>query len=146
MAQTVRASFPLTVHVIFRREDRVLLLRRHNTGYRDGWYSLVAGHVEVGEKLTQAARREVLEEIGVEVKNGSFKMRGVMHRRSNDQRIDFFLEAAAWQGAPVNREPGKCSGIGWFDQKELPEKTVPYIRRALGLDPRSFWWAEFGWD
>jgi len=48
--------------------DEVLLQLRQHTGYMDGhWAAAAAGHVERGETAYDAARREALEEIGVEL-------------------------------------------------------------------------------
>lgn len=44
-----------------------LLLTRYNSGYTR--YALVAGFVEIGETLEDAVRREVMEEVGLKVKN-----------------------------------------------------------------------------
>jgi 8-oxo-dGTP diphosphatase len=57
--------FPVAVHLLVLRGDDVLLVRRSNTGYEDGRLSVVAGHVEPGESITQAAIREASEEVGV---------------------------------------------------------------------------------
>ena len=57
--------FPVAVHVFLLRDDAVLLVRRCNTGFEDGKLSVVAGHVEPGESVTQAALRETSEEVGV---------------------------------------------------------------------------------
>ena len=37
--------------------------------YRKGFYSVLAGFVEPGETLETAVRREIREEVGIEVKN-----------------------------------------------------------------------------
>ena len=54
----------VAVYLLLLREGQVLLLRRHNTGYEDGNYSVIAGHVEPGERITQALVREAAEEAG----------------------------------------------------------------------------------
>lgn len=47
--------------------DRILLTRYNRSGYRR--HALVAGFVEIGETLEDAVRREVMEEVGLRVKN-----------------------------------------------------------------------------
>lgn len=93
------------------RENHVLLLQRANTGYEDGNYSVVAGHLDGGESVTQAAIREAYEEVGVHLRSPDLTVAGVMHRLSNDERIDFFLVATTWSGSVTNQEPDKCSGL-----------------------------------
>ena len=62
---------PVSVHLLLVRTGRILLLRRYNTGYEDGNYSLVAGHIEGGEELKAAMIREAREESGVFVRRVS---------------------------------------------------------------------------
>ena len=54
-----------------------------------------------------------------------------MHRKSNDERIDFFLTATDWSGDVTNAEPDKCDDLSWFAVSALPANTVPYIKQAL---------------
>ena len=61
-------KFPVAVHIFLLRENSVLLLRRAHTGYGDGNYSVVAGHLDGGESVTQAAVREAKEEVGVDLR------------------------------------------------------------------------------
>lgn len=45
------------------------LLLAHNSKFREGMYSLIAGFVEPGESMESAVRREIREEVGLEVEN-----------------------------------------------------------------------------
>ncbi len=134
------------VHVFLLQDDQVLLLRRHNTGYEDGKFSVPAGHLDGDETVQSAARREVLEEVGIELGDQELAVVGVMHRRSDDERIDFFLAAVRWHGEPVNLEPEKCDLLAWYPLDRLPSNTVPYVRRALANFRRKRWFDSFGWD
>jgi len=141
----VRTKFPVTVHIFFLRDQKVLLLRRRNTGYEDGNYSVVAGHVEEGESITQAAIREVKEEVGVELRPSDVRVVGVIFRKSDDQRVDCFLAVTKWGGEVVNREPNRCDDLSWFPIGGLPQNVVDYIRRALQNYEQGVWFDEYGW-
>ncbi|MCL2589466.1 MAG: NUDIX domain-containing protein [Betaproteobacteria bacterium] len=146
MAECV--GIPTGVHVLCEREGRVLLLRRAETGFFDGLYSLPGGHVEQGESILQAAARELEEETGLQIEYGDLGWLGVIHRRSDTNRIDFFLRALRWQGEPTLRESNKCSDIGWFARNNLPEKIVPYVKAALETREcagQCGWMRELGW-
>lgn len=56
-----------SIIVLVRREDEALLAR--NSRWRHGMYSTIAGFVEPGESIEQTVHREVLEEVGLMVKN-----------------------------------------------------------------------------
>lgn len=54
-----------------------------------------------------------------------------MHRRQDDERIDFFFTADKWEGEIVNTEPEKCDDLSWFPLDNLPSNTIPYIKYAI---------------
>lgn len=56
---------PAVIMAVVDHEDRVLLA--HNSAWRAGFWSVLAGFVEAGESPDRAVRREVLEEVGLEV-------------------------------------------------------------------------------
>jgi 8-oxo-dGTP diphosphatase len=133
------------VHLFLIREGRVLLLRRFNTGYQDGSYSVVAGHLDGGEPVKQAMIREAREEVGITIAPEDVDVVGVMHRRSEDERIDWFLAASTWAGEVTNAEPHKCDRLDWFPLDALPGNVIPYVRRAIDNYRRGAWFDSFGW-
>ncbi len=141
----MRARFPTTVHLFFFRDGRILLLRRFNTGYRDGEYSVPAGHLDGNETVVAAAQREAAEEVGVRIEPQDIHFSSVMHRNEGDERIDFFVQVRAWQGEPFNNEPHKCDELRWSDPEALPGNTIPYVRRAIENHRASVPFDEFGW-
>ncbi|MBS7659812.1 MAG: NUDIX hydrolase [Candidatus Bathyarchaeia archaeon] len=57
----------LAVDVVAIIDDGVVLIRRANPPY-EGFYALPGGFVEYGERVEDAALREMLEETGLEVR------------------------------------------------------------------------------
>ncbi|ENO81654.1 NUDIX domain-containing protein [Thauera mechernichensis] len=139
------AGIPVGVHVICEDAGGILLMRRAGTGFFDGLFSLPGGHVEPGESIGEAARRELLEETGLRVELGDLRHVGTVHRRSDTNRIDFFVRADAFAGRPEIREPDKCDALDWHDPRCLPTQMVPYVRSALAQGG-SPWFLELGWD
>lgn len=125
-------------YVYLRREGRVLLQRRAGTGFMDGHWAAVAGHVEPGESVVAAAVREAREELGVVVRPEDLRPLTTMHRGmpggpALEQRVDFFFEAVRWQGEPALRE-AKADDLGWFPFVALPDPVVPHelvVLRAI---------------
>jgi 8-oxo-dGTP pyrophosphatase MutT (NUDIX family)/GNAT superfamily N-acetyltransferase len=142
----VRVKAPVTAHVFLLQAGLVLLLRRFQTGYEDGKYSVVAGHLESGETVLQTAMREAEEEVGVRIREGDLRVVGVMQRKSNDERVDFFLTALAWEGDVRNAEPEKCDDLLWRALDDLPENTIPYVRRAIANYRDGRWFDVHGWE
>ena len=64
-----RERFKMIVsgYLLFIKSGKILLLRRKNTGYMDGWYGLPSGHIEDNETPVQALKREVKEESGLNI-------------------------------------------------------------------------------
>jgi len=130
------------VYVVFRDKSgkKLLLIRRYNTGYRDGWYSLPAGHVggadeRGGEPAIMAAVREAKEEVGVDISPKDLRLVHTMHRLSNDpephERIDLCFETTSWHGELINAEPNKCDELRWVLLDDLPDNVIPEVRHML---------------
>jgi len=129
------------------KEDNILLSRRFNTGYEDGKYGLVAGHVDGGETMTNAMIREAKEEAGIDLSSSDLSLALTMHRWCGDhERIDLFFVASKWDGDIKNMELDKCDDLSWFSLKQLPKNIIPYIRTAINCYLKGEKYCEFGWD
>ncbi len=148
--ETERFRLLSTVHLLLIRKDQILLLRRFNTGYEDGNYSVIAGHLDGNEEVKMAMLREAREEASIKLTAENLEVVGVMHRRSTEERIDFFLMTSSWSGEIINNEPDKCDQLNWFNIDQLPDNIIPYIRKAIHnsfkVDRRGIWFESFGWE
>ncbi len=134
--------------ILVNDKNEVLLGRRCNTGYLNGWYDVPAGHLEDGETLREAAVRELLEEAGVKAVVDDLELVELSHRKSTDNRVyvDVFFKVKKWEGEPSIREPKKCDRMGWFPMDALPEKIVPYQGMALQAQMGGVVYREVGWE
>lgn len=75
-----RFKFIPSVYLILLKDNKILLLRRYNTGFRDGEYSFVAGHLDGNETLRQAMIREAKEEANIELDLTDLELVHTMNR------------------------------------------------------------------
>ena len=136
------------VHLILAEGRKVLLLRRANTGFADGRWSVPGGSLEHGETLPQAAAREAREEVGVTIDPADLTFAHLCHHADPDglARVGVFFTATRWAGEPVNAEPHRCSEIAWHDLDRLPSDIVSYIRTGLGAHDDSTTFSLDGWE
>lgn len=130
-----RSLLVAAAYVVLRRGDEVLLQLRRNTGYMDGRWGVLAGHVDPGESVHEAAAREAFEEGGVRVDVADLVALTALHRFERggpavEQRFDAFFLARTWTGEPALQEPDKSAAMRWFPLAGLPD-VVPHERLVL---------------
>jgi 8-oxo-dGTP pyrophosphatase MutT (NUDIX family) len=116
----------------------VLLHLRRGTGYLDGHWATLAGHVDPGESVHEAAVREAAEEAGITIKVDDLVPLTTLHRFERggpqvEQRVDVFFSATRWKGVPQVREPHRAAAMAWFPIDELPEPVVPHELVVLDI-------------
>jgi len=89
--------------------------------------------------------REAQEEAGIKIDAKDLRMVHVIHRKSKEERIDFFFTTDSWQGEITNKEPHKCDDLSWFALENLPTNIVPEVRQALEQWQKGEVYSEFGW-
>ncbi len=134
-------------YIVLLDGTKTLLIRRFNTGYEDGNYGLVSGHVDEGENFSKALIREAYEEAGITLEPSDIEVAHVMHRYSKTRvGVEVFFVATNWKGKPKNNEPHKCDDISWFEMDDLPENMVPFVRQAIEHIKNKIYYSEYGWE
>ena len=134
MNEQRHSVIPAVWVIVTNQADEIFLLRRANTGWRDGWWTVPAGHVEKGEGPTAAAIRELKEEAGLTVDANQLSTPCVYFYPEDariNERVSLFFVLKSYTGTPANVEPNKASESGWFKRDELPEHIPPLLKRAF---------------
>ena len=93
-----------------------LLLTKYAAGYNR--YALVAGFVEIGETLENAVRREVLEEVGLMVKNIRY-YKSQPWAFSGSLLAGFFADLDGSDTVRVDQK--ELAEAAWFDRGDIPK-------------------------
>ena len=140
-----RARFVVVVHVLVYRGTSVALLKRSNTGFMDGWFVLPGGHQHQGESVTDAARRECREELGIEPV--SLTPACVLpYRSGRHQGLNFVFACPDHRGTARINEPELFDELVWATPEALPEPVPEWIPVALALVEEGGWYRELEWD
>jgi len=140
-----KALATVNSYLILTQNHSVLLLLRKNTGYCDGMFGLISGHVESGEAASSAIIREAHEEAGIIINKLDLQPAHIIHRMTNRINIDIFFSCDKWQGKIENKEPEKCGGLDFYPIDLLPENTVGYIAESICLSLEGKRYSESGW-
>jgi NAD+ diphosphatase len=103
------------VIVLIRDGDRVLLTRK--SFWAKGRYGLVAGFVDIGESLEAAARREIREEVGVEVRD--LRYVASQYWPFPSQLMVGFV--ATYAGGEARPDRTELEDARWFSVTNLPD-------------------------
>lgn len=141
-----RNKFPISVQLIVQNEEKILLLKRKNTGYEDGKYCLPGGHLEKNEEIRSAIIREAKEEIGIEINKKDLQLYKILNRKINEEveYIDFIFITTTWKGKIINKENDKCEEIIWKDKNKLPDSTIEFIKEIIKNDSSIY--MEYNWE
>lgn len=139
-----RHAIHVAVYLFLFKENTILLAKRKNTGFADGQYSVIAGHVDEGESITSAIIREAKEEANVIVTEKDISLSHILYSHGKYDYINFFFTASHWQGTPTNMEADKCEDMDWFLLSSLPENTLELIRVALKNKESKLLLSEYG--
>ncbi|PKL26122.1 MAG: NAD(+) diphosphatase [Spirochaetae bacterium HGW-Spirochaetae-3] len=107
------------VLAVVRRGDRLLLAR--NASFKAGTWSVLAGFVEPGETLEGCVRREVLEEVSIEVEPRAYL--GSQPWPFPDQLMVGL--SAEWASGELAPDGVEIAEAGWFGPDDHPPLPMP---------------------
>jgi 8-oxo-dGTP diphosphatase len=142
-------QLPLVVMLVIRQQDSILLARRANTGFKDGYFALPGGKHDGHETLTLAAAREAQEELGIVCTPADLRFSTLIHVKgvgSPTELMYVTFEIMNFQGDIINNEPDKCSELQFFPVDQLPDKMTEVSRRCVLNTVNGVSFDEMGWE
>jgi len=103
------------VIVAVSKDNKILL--SHNSTFRGNMHSLIAGFVEPGETLEECIKREILEEVGIQVRNIKY-FGSQPWPFPNSLMIGFTAE---YESGEISVDGKEILEAGWYDVNSLPE-------------------------
>ncbi len=125
-----RLTIKTAVYVLIEKDNKYLFLRRFNTGWSDGLYTLPAGHIDPGELPLESAVREMQEEVNLAITAEDLQFAHVAYEK--DKYIDFYFKLKTDSETIKLCEPDKADALIWLAEKEFDsDLIIPKIRQAL---------------
>ena len=124
--------------LVFNDKGKVLFMHRISKHAHNTWAG-PGGWLEFGETFEKAAKREVKEELNLDIRD--IKVVGVtnhIYKDEGKQVVTVFVKANKFTGEPKIMEPNKCSKFGWFDLGKLPEPLMPSVKMYLESNSNFF--------
>ena len=111
----------VAVAVLVNQDDQVLISRRASHQHQGDKWEFPGGKVESNETSQEALRREIDEELGVQIESAEL-LRDITHQYEDRKvLLDIYL-VKKWVGEPSGKE-GQL--ICWVAKQELNNYTFP---------------------
>lgn len=142
-----RFKLVITVGLILLNDKgQVLLQKRCNTGYMDGKYGLVAGHLEKDESLVDGIIREAKEEIDAILDKNNIEFVCMIRRGDNCDYVNTYFKYINYNKEIQRSEPKKCLELKWFDIDKLPDNIIPNDKRAINNMNKKLYLDEYDFN
>lgn len=115
--------------LIFNEDGKMLLALRGKKAKNEvGKWEIPGGAVEFGETIEQALKREIKEELDIEIELGEM-LQLCDHIIPEDKQhwVSPTYICKVVSGVPKNLEPGKCDQIGWFSVEEAEKMPLSIV-------------------
>lgn len=127
------------IAVFIWRGDKFIIQQRLGS-HGSGTWSVPGGHLELNESWEDCARRETLEETGVEITNiRSLAVTNDIFKDEGKHYITIWMEADWLAKEPSIKEPDKLTDIKWATFHDLPKPLFePCWKNLRQTKPKLF--------
>jgi len=124
------------VGVFIRKNGKILLGKRKNA-HGDGAWGLPGGHLEFNESIEDCARREVLEETGLEIQDVQLGPYTNDIFEQDKKHYITIYGLADTDAEPKLMEPDKFERLEWYSWDALPQPLFIPVEnlKATGYNP-----------
>ena len=123
----VEPRFMVTVGAVILDERGRVMLLNHEFRTGSGW-GIPGGFIERGEQPLEALRRELHEEVGVELDAPELVHVRTLHR---PQQVEIHFRCRVRAGVRATPQSMEINSVGWFDADDLPPELSEDQRRII---------------
>jgi len=116
----IKKTTTVGVGVIIFKNGKILLGCRRGA-HGAGEYAIPGGHLEYMESFEECLRREIREEVGIEIDDPQFIHVSNTAHYSPRHGVYLGFKADWLAGEVENMEPDRCDGWEWYDPDNLPD-------------------------
>jgi len=118
------------IGIMILKDGKVLLGKRKGS-HGEGEYAFPGGHLEYMENFEECAKRETMEECGIEIEDVQFQFIANIKKYEPKHYIHIGLIARWKKGEIINLEPDKCEGWEWYNFSELPAPIFEMAKLSI---------------
>ena len=118
----------ITCGAILRRNNKILLTKRNVPPFENHW-CLPGGHIEKGETVKQAMKREVKEETGLD-----FSPKFVGYWDEIIPSIEWHAVVLVFEGSfrgKIIPQKSEVKEIKWFSEKEIKNLSLAFFHKEI---------------
>lgn len=127
MTTKKRPSWIPVVTGFIRKNGQILVGQRPEGHSLAGQWEFPGGKIELGETPSEALKRELREELGIQAEVGDLRLAHT-HSYGDKGILILFFDVKFWKGEPKSQHHTE---LRWIHPKELQDLEIPEANRKI---------------
>lgn len=127
MSESIPPHKKIGVAVISDRQGNVLIDRRKSEGEMGGLWEFPGGKIEAGESIKECIKREVKEELDIEIEVGN-RLTSITHDYQTFRVTLYVHDCQYLSGEP---QPLECEEIHWVNPASMERYQFPEANQQI---------------